>query len=113
MKEKLIEFLELEQCISFGPWTAFCGDDGEEHYIWSERESCVVAEMAEASDAVFIAQSRTIAPLAVRKLLEAVELLEKVIHYGKNCREGAIYIQARGEIVKQIQKFMEDFNNEN
>jgi hypothetical protein len=60
-----------------------------------------------------ICEAAIIAPLAARKLLEAVELLERVIHYGKNCREGAIYIQARGEIVKQIQKFMEDFNNEN
>jgi hypothetical protein len=92
MKQKLIEFLELaEKASKFNPYT-------HENYL----------EHIE-----FYFRFLAIAPLAVRKLLEAAELLEKVIHYGKNCREGAIYIQARGEIVKQIQKFMEDFNDEN
>ncbi len=123
MKKKLEEFLELEKKATEGPWER--GD------FWlvsknSERTSANISQVGEMyefatvystqnpkysqeghANAEFIVQSRTIAPLAVKKLIEAVELLEKVanmaIFSGKN----------DWDLAKEIKKFTEDFNNEN
>ena len=85
MKEKLIEFLELEKkAKKFNPYT-------HENYL----------EHIE-----LYSKALTIAPLAVRKLLEAVELLERV-------KNDAWFNHLGYEIPREIKRFLEDFENEN
>jgi hypothetical protein len=57
-------------------------------------------------DAEFIAQSRTIAPQAVRELIEARKLLKEVMHSGKNCRanSGAIYVD--DSTIQKIEQYL-------
>ena len=118
MKEKLIEFLELEKQTTPGPWrvgnlVSWHGDTGEPfRNVWSGKddEARKVAEFQNGLcdvNAQFIAQSRTIAPLAVRKLLEAVELLEKAS--GLLSSE----LGCTRQLHKRINEFLEDFNDEN
>jgi hypothetical protein len=85
MKEKLIEFLELaEKASKFNPYT-------HENYL----------EHIE-----FYFRFLAIAPLTARKLMEAVELLERV-------KNDAWFNHLGYEIPREIKRFLEDFENEN
>jgi hypothetical protein len=124
MKKKLEEFLELEKVTISEPWVAmkfgdeigvYQGPVKRQRGSLSYKSFICMLEDPDISDlptvrlrqlAEFIAQSRTIAPLAANKLLEAVELLEEV----KNTKPSAMRI---GDLVEAIDKFLEDFNNEN
>ena len=77
MKQKLIEFLELEKQTS---------------------PEAIVQR---------VAQSRTIAPLAVNKLLEAVGLLKEIEQWIEHEEIPSKPLRDK------IKKFTEDFNNEN
>lgn len=76
MKEKLIEFLELEN------------------------------QKTATDKLIFNDECLSVAPLAVRKLLEAAELLEKVITPKENVLDERV-------LRDDIKQFLEDFNNEN
>lgn len=78
MKQKLIEFLELEKKarVELGCYIDYYGKAGE------------------------------VAPQVVRKLMEAVELLERV-------KNDAWFNHLGYEIPREIKRFLEDFNDEN
>ena len=119
MKQKLIKFLELEKQTTPGPWTYepetfYPGDYSEPPsgeppaVIYPTRVNGADGfSVCNSDNAQFIAQSRTIAPQAVNKLMEAVELLEKA-------KEEIQNIYGRdNNLTMEIFKFTEDFNNEN
>lgn len=122
MKKKLEEFLELEKKSSSEPWYA-SEDDNTGFYV--DNIDCIICDTEsifnEENDAQFIAQSRTIAPLAVNKLMEAVELIEKIIpaakflsckSYPENEVDSCFHCCDWEEWLKRAKQFMEDFNNE-
>jgi hypothetical protein len=117
MKKKLEEFLELEKKATPGPWrvgnlVSWHGDTGKPfRNVWSgeDDEAWKVAEFQSGLcdvNAQFIAQSRTIAPQAVQKSLEAAELLERA-------KEEIQNIYGRdNDLTMEIFRFLEDFNND-
>lgn len=119
MKQKLIKFLELEEKATPGPWDitedstssffsknwrSIPGVIGVGSYT-SSRDGEVCGVVINEINAQFIAQSRTIAPLAVNKLIEAVELLQETV----SIQPDAMKIS---DLVGEINKFLEDFNND-
>jgi len=123
MKKKLEEFLELEKKATAGQWiqTEECipfteyGATGK-IYVCAGKDliycGCIVYPCDDSflrpkHNAQFIAQSRTIAPQAVNKLMEAVELLEKAS--GLLSSE----LGCTRQLHKRINEFLEDFNDEN
>ncbi len=82
-KQELVEFLELESKATKGPWFFEKGKvergDTRPAILWHADDAgeWIFGDVACLIDAQFIAQSRTIAPLAVRELMEATELLKE------------------------------------
>jgi hypothetical protein len=124
MKQKLIEFLELEKVIISEPWVAmkfgdeigvYQGPVKRQRGSLSYKSFICMLEDPDISDlptvrlrqlAEFIAQSRTIAPQAVQKSLEAAELLERA-------KEEIQNIYGRdNDLTMEIFRFLEDFNND-
>lgn len=121
MKQKLIEFLELEKVVIPEPWVAtkfrdeigvYQGPIKKQRGSLSYKAIICILEDPDISDlptvrlrqlAEFIAQSRTIAPLAVNKLMEAVELLEKAS--GLLSSE----LGCTRQLSDEISKFLEEF----
>lgn len=85
MKQKLIEFLEE---------------------LNKAPEYVEVKISSKNYDAEHVIEAAIIAPLAARKLLEAVELLERV-------KNDAWFNHLGYEIPREIKRFLEDFNDEN
>jgi hypothetical protein len=118
MKKKLEEFLELEKNTTPGPWTyepEVINPGSYSEPPWGEPpaviyptrvKGCDGFSVCNSDNAQFIAQSRTIAPQAVNKLMEAVELLERA-------KEEIQNIYGRdNDLTMEIFKFLEDFNND-
>jgi hypothetical protein len=131
MKKKLEEFLELEKVTVSEPWVAmkfgdeigvYQGPVKKQRGSMSYKSNICTLEDPDISDlptvrlrqlAEFIAQSRTIAPLAVNKLFEAVKLLNNLLHrFEVVAIEGEQDPNWFGEF-NETKKFLEDFNNEN
>jgi hypothetical protein len=124
MKKKLEEFLELEKVTISEPWVAmkfgdeigvYQGPVKKQRGSLSYKATICILEDPDISDlptvrlrqlAEFIAQSRTIAPQAVQKSLEAAELLERA-------KEEIQNIYGRdNDLTMEIFRFLEDFNND-
>ena len=85
MKQKMIEFLELHDELP------------------ADFEIEIIAEDEKRID--FVEMAGNIAPEAVNKLMEAVELLERVIAPKENVLDERV-------LRDDIKQFLEDFNND-
>jgi hypothetical protein len=141
MKEKLIEFLELEKAVIPEPWVAtkfgdeigvYQGPIKKQRGSLSYKATICILEDPDISDlptvrlrqlAEFIAQSRTIAPLAVRELLEAVEILEEqskqledckkaLMAYGWGSEKAGSWMHDLQVLINKTKQFTEDFDND-
>jgi hypothetical protein len=141
MKKKLEEFLELEKVTVSEPWVAmkfgdeigvYQGPVKKQRGSMSYKSNICTLEDPDISDlptvrlrqlAEFIAQSRTIAPLAARKLLEAVEILEEqskqledckkaLMAYGWGSEKAGSWMHDLQVLINKTKQFTEDFNND-
>jgi adenine specific DNA methylase Mod len=110
--KQMEEFLELEGKVTPGEWE-LKEYKGMFRIYSGEKSLRIVSGIIdsyssedERINGKFIAQSRSIASQAVRELMEARELLKKVLYSGKNCRanSGAIYVH--DPTIKEIEEFL-------
>lgn len=111
MKKKLEEFFELEKKATEGPWETQMSVPTR---ILKDKKVIFTLLFDETenakNNAQFIAQSRTIAPQAVRELMEAARKIE---HVAYALSDESYLNRYKDQLLKELKQFTEDFDNEN